>query len=96
MADNFFRKAMLTGFGLIDLTAEKAENMVNELVKRGEIVEGESKKYVDDLMEKAKETEVNLKTKVEDILKEKQYATKEAVDELSKKLDEVLKKLNEK
>lgn len=96
MADNFFRKAMLTGFGLIDLTAEKAENMVNELVKRGEIVEGESKKYVDDLMAKAKETEVNLKTKVEDILKEKQYATKESVDELSKKLDEVLKKLNEK
>ena len=96
MADNFFRKAMLTGFGLIDLTAEKAETMVKELVKRGEIVESESRKYVDELMEKAKETEENLKGKVEDVLKEKQYATKESVDELAKKLDEILKKLDEK
>lgn len=96
MTDNFFRKALLTGFGLIDLTAEKAENVVKELVKRGEIVESESRKYVDELMEKAKETEANLKGKVEEVLKEKQYATKESVDELAKKLDEILKKLDEK
>ena len=86
MSDNLFRKALLTGFGFIDLTAEKAENLVKELVKRGEIVEGESKKYVDELMSKAKETEENLKGKVDEILKDKQYATKESVDELSKYL----------
>lgn len=96
MENEFFRKIVLTGVGLADLTVEKAENLVKELVKRGEVVEGESKKYVDDLMKKAKDAEENFKTKVEEILKEKQYVTKEAFDEVSKKLDEVLKKLDEK
>ena len=96
MENNFLRKIVLTGFGLVDFTVEKAEETVKELVKRGEIVEGESKKYVDGLVEKAKEAEEKLKIKVENIIDEKQYATKADLDILNKKIDELLKKIDEK
>lgn len=91
---DIFKKVVLAGMGLVDLTVEKAEVIAKDLVKRGELAQEESKKYTDELLAKAKEAKTNLESKIDEVLKGKQYATKEEVQKLEAKIDELLKKLN--
>ena len=93
LEQDILKKIMLTGLGIIDITKEKAEKIVDELVKRGEVAESESKKYAEDLFKKAKDLEENLKTKIEKIITEKEYATKKEIQEVNEKLDKILRKL---
>ncbi len=42
-------KSLLMGIGLLSMTREKAENIVNDLIKRGELEKGQGEKWVDQL-----------------------------------------------
>lgn len=48
-----FKKVAAFGLGLLDLTEEKARELVDEIVKRGEAKQEESEGLVKDLLERA-------------------------------------------
>ena len=88
---NDLRKILLAGIGAIAVTAEKSEEVVKELVKRGELT-----------MEQGKALNEELKHKIKDTLREKraEFSTskvslnveamsKEERDELKRKLAEL-------
>ena len=48
----YLEKTLYFGLGLITYSAEKLENLVNELVKKGEVAAEDAKKLVNELIEK--------------------------------------------
>ena len=58
------RKAMLLGFGVLSLTREKAEEVVDDLIKRGELATGDRFKVVDRLINESERHEEELRKKI--------------------------------
>ena len=58
------RKAVLIGLGMISLTREKAEELADDLIKRGEIASAEKFKAVDALLKEADKQEKELEAKI--------------------------------
>jgi len=48
-----FDKLMSAGFGALNMTRDKAEQMFDEAVKRGQYRRSDQKKFVDDVMDSA-------------------------------------------
>lgn len=48
----YLEKTLYFGLGLITYSAEKVEEIVNDLVKRGEVASEDARNLVNDLMEK--------------------------------------------
>ncbi|MDD2901602.1 MAG: hypothetical protein PHU44_04140 [Syntrophales bacterium] len=63
----FWRKALLFGFGVWDFTKQKVEALVEEMVKRGEISQQESPEAVEQIMAEAKEANQALFAKVKEL-----------------------------
>ena len=74
------RKVLLAGVGAVVLAQEEIESFVNKLVERGEIAEKDGKKLVREVMEKRK--------------KETEKATEKAGDELDKRMEDLLTRMN--
>jgi polyhydroxyalkanoate synthesis regulator phasin len=51
--EELFRKAKLFGLGVLDFTKEKVEDLVEDMVKRGELSEQETPRAIAEIMEKA-------------------------------------------
>jgi polyhydroxyalkanoate synthesis regulator phasin len=62
--EDFWNKAKHFGLGLMDFTKEKVEDLVDEMVKRGELSQQESSQAVAQIMEKAKAEQEALKDKL--------------------------------
>jgi polyhydroxyalkanoate synthesis regulator phasin len=90
---NFFKKGILIGMGLVAVTKDKAEELVSELVKRGELSEKEGREAVDDLVNKSKEAKTELTKKVEGIvsatLKKLNVPTQEELSKLKERIDKL-------
>lgn len=90
------KKIGLVGLGLLSITKAKAQEIVNELVKKGEVSKGEGAKLVKDLLEKAEEDKKFLEEKMEKaakrILKKLDVPTRKEINELKKKIDKLTKK----
>lgn len=52
---DIFKKTFLAGLGALSLTKERAEQITEELVKKGEVSRDEAGKFVTELMDKVKE-----------------------------------------
>ncbi len=93
MMSDFFSKTFLFGLGAISLTKEKAEEIVDMMVKKGELNKDEANKVVNDFVEKGKkEREVlqqTIRTELNQILDQAQLATKEDIGRLESKIDEL-------
>ncbi len=93
-----FKKAMLMGLGMMNLTKEKAEALAEELIKKGEIAKEEKFKIVDKLLSQAQEQEKELMKKFSEIIKktitEMGIPTKEDIEKVLTKLDEIEKKIS--
>jgi polyhydroxyalkanoate synthesis regulator phasin len=50
---DILKKAMLAGLGAFSLTRDKAQEVINDLVKAGQLQEQESKEALDELLNKA-------------------------------------------
>ena len=89
---------MLIGLGMLALTQEKVKEMVDELVKKGEITKEERLKVIDKVMNQIKEQEKEVKEKIAEIVKktvmEMGLPTKEDLEKVLKKLDEIEKKIS--
>lgn len=98
--DNLIKKTILTGLGVISLTREKAEKLVKDLVKEGEVSKGEGSKLVKDLLEKAetnkKAIEKQVENTVKNVLKKLSIPSRKEVIDLDNKIEKLDKKLDKK
>lgn len=65
---DLLKKAWLFGVGVFDFTKEKAEALVSEMVKRGEVSQQESPQAVEQILDKAQEMQKALFEKVKEII----------------------------
>lgn len=94
-----FEKGISLGLGLFTMTREKAEEVVDKLIEKGEISREEASGVLDDLINRAekekKELEKRINTSMENTLKNFNLATKDDIEELNQKLDDISDKLDE-
>ncbi len=104
---DFFKKSVLFGLGVFDLTKEKAEKMVDEMIKRGEMSQSDKANAVKELLKGHDERMQKLKTKIDESVekvttkvrgKEKEELAKlhKKLDDLAKVVERLGKKLGEK
>jgi polyhydroxyalkanoate synthesis repressor PhaR len=104
---DFFKKSVLFGLGVFDLTKEKAEKMVDEMIKRGEMSQSDKANAVKELLKGHDERMQKLKTKIDESVekvttkvrgKEKEELAKlhKKLDDLAKVVERLEKKLGEK
>ncbi len=96
---DFLRKGMLMGFGLMSLTREKAEEFMEELVKRGELSEKEGREAVEELVEKSREMKKDLTARiektVEEVVGKMNLATKDDLEVLKKRISALEKAIKD-
>lgn len=66
--EDFFRKAMQFGLGLVDFTREKVEAVVEEMVRRGEMRQEDRSGAIAQIMEKAQAEQEALKEKIQQMV----------------------------
>ena len=74
------RRVLMAGIGAVVLAQEEVEEFVNKLIDRGEIAEKDGRKLINEVVEKRK--------------KKAQDTTHTAQDEVDKRLEGLLDKLN--
>ncbi len=95
------RKAVVLGLGAIDLSEKKIKEVVNDLVKRGEIKKSEGSKLLDEILKKADKSRAEIEKKIQegirtalqkvDIVQKKDLDVK--VKNLEKKIEQLKKKV---
>ena len=84
-------KGFLAGIGLLSMTREKAQKLIDELSHEGEVQKGEAKQWVDKLYDRGEEERQALRKLIRDELKkvldEMGIATKEDIQKLLEKRD---------
>jgi len=104
---DFFKKSVLFGLGVFDLTKEKAEKLVDEMIKRGEMSQSDKAKAVKELLKGHDERIKKLNAKIDETVekvtakvrgKEKDELAKlhQKLDNLTKVVEKLEKKLSEK
>jgi len=92
---DLFKKGVLMGLGALTITKEKAEQIVDELVKKGELAKDERSKAIQDLLKKVDEQEKILIDKVSaevnKTIEKLGVPTKKDLERLEKKIDELKK-----
>ena len=95
---DILRKTMLLGLGLISLTKDKAEGVVDDLVKRGEVASEDRFKAVDSLLKEAEKQEEEFTRKmtksVNKVIGDLGLPTKKDMDEVLKALKSIEEKLS--
>ena len=76
-----FKKVWLAGVGAMALTAEKAEELVEKLIKKGEITVEQGKALNEELKHKARE-------KAKDTISKSKLAVESVIDNLDKMSEE--------
>jgi polyhydroxyalkanoate synthesis regulator phasin len=92
---NILEKGIYLGLGILSMTKERAEEIIDDLVEKGKVSKDESAKAVRDLMDRVEKEKDTLEKKinhmVEETVKHMHLATQHDIEELNKKLDKVLK-----
>jgi polyhydroxyalkanoate synthesis regulator phasin len=80
----------LAGAGLAIMTTEKVQEIMDELVKKGEMTEKEAREAVSEFVEKSKQAKKNLEDKMEQtvtsLLNRLNIPTRKEVEEMKKRL----------
>jgi polyhydroxyalkanoate synthesis regulator phasin len=83
---SLLEKGFLAGIGLLSMTREKAQKMVDELTHEGELQRSEVKEWVDQLSDRGEEERQALRKLIRDeikkVLDEMGLATKEDIQRL--------------
>lgn len=98
--EEFGKKMLYLGIGLAFATKEKIEEVVNEMVKTGELKQKEAGELKEKLLDKAREEKEEfkgfIKKQVEAIAKELGFVTKEEIEKLKKQVKKLEKELKQK
>lgn len=97
---DLIKKTILTGLGVASLTKEKAEKLVKDLIKEGEVSEGEGSKLVKELLEKVEDNKKTIEKQAEKavhgVLKKLNVPSRKDILGLNNKIEKLDKKLSEK
>ena len=97
---DFIKKAISFGYGAMLVTKENVEEVIEEMVKRGEIKKEEAKAQVKELFNKVLSSKKEIESKIEEIvemvLHRLDIPTRRELQEMQKKLDEIIKKMESK
>ena len=97
------RKVLLAGIGAVALAQEEIEEFVNKLIERGEIAEQDGRRLMKDVIERRKKkaeevrsgTEEQFEQRMEDILNRMNIPSKSDIDDLSKKVSALSRKVDQ-
>ncbi|MGM0770128.1 MAG: phasin family protein [Halobacteriota archaeon] len=94
------KKLGLFGLGMYAITEEKIDEYVKELVESGDFNKEEGKKFVEDLIERQREQQEDLADrisgKVQESFGKSDLASKEEIEALRKKIEDLESLLKEK
>lgn len=94
---SILKNTVLAGIGFVSLTKKKAEELIESLVKTGELTKSEKKKAVLELLSKAETTAKEVKTKVtgeiDKALKKITVVKSKDLESLSKKVDKLARSI---
>ena len=97
---DYLKRAVSLGLGALLVTREKVEEVVNELVKKGEVGQEEGKKLISKLIEKGEKNKKKVEAQIGGIAKgvaEKlNIPTRKELNELKSEIKQLRKKLNKK
>lgn len=86
----YMRKLTLAGAGLAIMTTEKIQEIMDELVKKGEMTEKEAKETVDEFVDKSKQAKKDLEDKMEQFvtgfLNRMNIPTRKELEEIKERL----------
>jgi polyhydroxyalkanoate synthesis regulator phasin len=92
------KKAFLIGIGAMATTGEKIDELVDELVAKGDVTAEEGKKILDEYKEKVKANQQDMSNKAKEelskMLDKMNLATKKDLEEIKARLDAIEQKLN--
>ena len=95
---NLIKKTILAGLGIASLTKEKAEKLVKDLIKEGEVSEGEGSKMVKELLEKVEDNKNTIEKQVEKtvhgVLKKLNVPSRKDIVGLNSKIEKLDKKMS--
>lgn len=93
-----FKEFLYAGIGLATLTKEKVEEIVTELVKKGELSKDESKDAINNLLSRVQEEKEKMRQKiqeqVENIISSMNLVKRSEFEDLKLRLEEMEEKLN--
>ena len=96
---DYLRKLTLASIGAIELTREKAEEMLDELVKRGEMTNDERAEAVKNFVNKSIDSTEKMKKRTEEMFENLsgKFTSKfnEQVTQLSNRLEQLIARLAE-
>src|SRR5665811_2010429 len=87
------REAYLASLGIIALSYNKARKLSIELIKKGELAKEKQQKFITDLLEQSRKNTAEISEIIDKLLKKLNIPTKEDLEEINLKLDELIKKL---
>lgn len=90
---DLIKKAWFFGLGVLDATKEKAEALVEEMVKRGEVSQQESPQAVEQILDKAQEIQKALFEKVKQIIADMNLARAADLEALEKRVADLEKEI---
>ncbi len=87
---DYIRRITLAGAGLAIMTTEKVQEIMNELVKKGEMTEKEAREAVSEFVEKSKQAKKDLEDKMEQmatgLLNRMNVPTRKEIEEIKERL----------
>jgi polyhydroxyalkanoate synthesis regulator phasin len=90
---DLLKKTYLFGLGLASLTKEKAEELVDDMIKRGEVAEKDRGKIIEDMLNRVQEEQEKLFKTVRDYVKKVVHdmglPTRDEYLELQKRVEEL-------
>lgn len=97
---DLIKKTYLAGLGLVSMTTEKVEELVDDLIKRGEVAEKDRSKAVNDIINRVQEEQDKLYQTVRDYVKKVVHdmglPTRDEYIELQKQIAELERELKAK
>jgi len=95
---DLIKKTMMAGIGLALKTRDEVEDLVKDLVKKGNMNEQEGKKFLDELLDRYDEAKDKMEERVEkmvkDFLKKADVVTGDELKALKKEIRELKKAIS--
>jgi len=92
--EDLFKKIMLLGIGVMAMTYEKANALVNELVEKGQITVNQGKQLNEELKRVMNNSQSSTDSSIKSYIDSLNLATKSDIDNLARRIDELEKKIN--
>ncbi len=95
----FFKKGLHLGIGAISITREKAEQAVQELMKKGEITSEEARGLADQLVQRGEEERKNLeqaiRKELDRLRQDFRFVSREEFEQLERRVKSLEEKLEQ-